>query len=141
MTKYEYRAILLSTLAATFGLALAFYFKGGHWFSRAGAVITAIAIVFAAQELRERLVNVSSFAEEQFELRRPELLKHGIAVGLNQSETEAAVAKVESELRAEIAAEVRSTKRRLLRVEVALLVAGTLIWGFGDLPLDFLFKQ
>lgn len=141
MSKYEHRAIPLSVLAAAAGLALAFHFKAGHWFGRAGAIITAIAVIFAALELRERVGKATVLAAEEFQRSCSELLKQGEAASLNQSSAEAAVVQVEAEVRAEVAKAARQASRRLLRVEVFLLVIGTLVWGFGDLPLDGLFRR
>jgi hypothetical protein len=141
MSKYEKFAINLSIFTAIIGLALSLHMKQGHWFGRSGAMITVIAIIFTSIELRNRVYKVISFSEKQLQIQRSEVIKQFTNAGLSGAEVEAKFQKIEEEIRKNISTEVDKVRRRLLRVEVILLVVGTLIWGFGDLPLDALWNQ
>jgi hypothetical protein len=141
MSTYERRALVLSVLATLLGLGAAFAFSGSHFFARSGAVILVIAIVFGSLELRERLARAPAFVEEKLRNSRAELLKQGTESGLISAAAAAIVSQVETEVRNEVGAEVQKASKRVLRVEVSLLVAGTLIWGFGDLAIDALLRH
>jgi len=136
MTKYEWRVLFVSIFLAAGGLVLDFWFRNEHWFMRSGALITAIAVLFAGLELRKRLERAVPFVKERFRHERPDLVKQAKAQGLGPEAAEAAVESIGETAVRETEEEARRFYKHLLRVEVALLVTGTLIWGFGDMPID-----
>lgn len=141
MTKYEYRAIGLSVLAAAVGLLVAVMRQEGHWFGRSGAVVTVIAIVFASLKLSDRVAKAPAVVHKQLQKQSPDSKQMFISGGLNQADAEEAVQLLQTEVTNEVSKAVDDAIRRLLRVEVYILIVGTLLWGFGDLPLDAYFKR
>jgi hypothetical protein len=131
MSKPEWKALVLSIIAAGAGLFLAFALHDGMCFSRAGAIICVIAVFFAYQKIPDRLAKkVADFLAEH--LSREKIS----AVVADRTITEEQAKQVEAETRNEVSVVVDETIKRLLRLEVSLLVVGTIIWGFGDIPFN-----
>jgi len=130
MSKPEWAALALSIIAVVGGVVLAFALHDGMSFSRSGAVVCIIAVFFAYQKIPDRLVKeVPGFLDEFLPKEISEAIADRIA-------TEEQVKRIDAETRKAVGAKVDETIKRLLRLEASLLVAGTIIWGFGDIPFN-----
>jgi hypothetical protein len=140
VTRYEIVAVLGSVTLASSGLVLDVWFPdclaGDHWLMRSGALITVAAIVFIGLELRKRLERAVPFVKERFQHERPGLLEDEEAQGHGPKAAEALVERIGKETESETEEVVRAYYKRILRIEVALLISGTVIWGLGDIPVD-----
>lgn len=103
--------------------------------------MTIVAIVFASLDLRGRLASVSGIVGKQLEDHRSAIIKLGKDRGLDDASCNELFGRVSSEINAESSDVVENTKRRLLIVELIIFIVGTLIWGFGDLPVDALLSH
>lgn len=137
MGKLEKRAILLSMLAALFGIMCSYWLNDWGHFARSGSIITVIAIIFASLDLRERLQKADSFVEQQLQIARPGIIQQARNNGLPQSGVDSSVEQFESDIRNEVRDAMDKASKRLLRVEIALFGIGTLIWGYGDITAKF----
>ncbi|MCA1778002.1 MAG: hypothetical protein LC637_01075 [Xanthomonadaceae bacterium] len=138
MTQYERNAIILSAVVCLSGLAVSVFLGAGHYFSRSGSLVVIVAIFFASLELRARISAAPNFVERKLEANRSTILQQGKDRGLDDARSNKLFEQVSSEIHKEVADAIDETKRRLLRVELILFIAGTAIWGFGDLPVDAL---
>jgi hypothetical protein len=131
LSKYERWTIALSAVALVVGLAVSIHCDSGIPLTRSGAALTAIGIVFAAQKLqdkaREAMAEAYQIIVSQSHIVFDEL---GGKVSKGQLE---AIAKPLVEGLPEV---VEGRIRQFLMIETVVLVAGTVVWGFGDLPLD-----
>jgi hypothetical protein len=141
MSKYERNALVLGVVVAVVGLAIAVVNRSGAPFARSGAGVVVVAILFGALDLRERVRHSPTIVEDVIRGSHAGYVAGTVAQGLDRTKAEAVVARVEEDARKQVRAQVDRSIRRLLRIEFGLLIAGTLIWGFGDLPLDILFKN
>jgi hypothetical protein len=138
MTKQEWIALFCCILIALLGLRIAWICHDGNWFARSGAILCIVAVIFAYLELRTRLAGVPGFVDAHLRKASETVVEKILAGGADRTTAETAARKFESDVMSEVTAEVEQTRKRLLRFEASLLVVGTLIWGFGDLPVDFL---
>jgi len=140
MKKYEIYAILLSICTAITGFLVAVLWQEAHWFARSGAVVTVIGIIFASLKLSDRVAKAIELANSKIQEHRADFLQNLINRGMDQANAEKLFLKFEAEIRGEVATSVQEFNRRFLKVEISVLIAGTLLWGFGDLPLDSYFE-
>ncbi|SOY97237.1 membrane hypothetical protein [Cupriavidus taiwanensis] len=132
MTGREYLALILSTALSAIGLIMSFHFGKGEWFARSGSLITCVAVIFASLQLRSQLATIPSFLDSQLNTHRAEILS---AFG-DPTEAERHLREVSDAVRTEVAAAARTADKRLYWIELSLFVVGTLIWGYGDVPLN-----
>lgn len=141
MTRHEQIAIGTAIGIAIAGLAIAILTQEGHYFARSGALVSVIAIVLAATDLKKRLAAAPAFIEEQLVHARERWLDSTKAAGLDDAQAQAAIEHAARQLRADAQAEINRVTQRILMIELGLLIVGTLIWGFGDLPIDWVFPK
>jgi hypothetical protein len=141
MSKHECYALAAGIGIAALGLALSVINHTGACFARSGAAVVVVAIVFGALQLRERVRKAPAFVEEQLQKNHPDYVSQGTRRGLDQKASEELVAQIEGEVRNDVNKQVENASKRLLLVEVMLLIAGTIIWGFGDIPVDAMVKN
>ena len=133
MTTNELRAIGWSALTLLVGFSLSVHNCSFLWLARSGSVVTAVGIWFAGLGLRDRVETVPTFVEAQFEICLQEILAIAANGGISGEEAARAAERIKTEVQMELGSLARAASKRLLRVELSILIAGTLVWGFGDL--------
>jgi len=141
MSKHERYALVAGLAVAVMGLVISVMKHEGLPFARSGAGVVVVAILFGALQLRERVRSSPAFVDEVIRKSHAEHVDEAVAAGLARTKAEEVVSGVEEKARNEVKQQVDRSSRRLLRVELGLLIAGTLIWGFGDIPVDALFRN
>ncbi|WP_329740752.1 hypothetical protein [Dyella sp. A6] len=136
MTTYERIAIISSAGLLLIGIEADVVCHAGHWFARSGALVTVVAILFAALDLKDRLSSVPAWVETQLLRSRDAIRQMGKTGGLDDATCETFVDKVVSEVRKDVQCELRKASGRALLVELILFIVGTIVWGFGDLATD-----
>ena len=131
----EAMAYSLSMLITFGGMYLAFTYEG-VWLSRAGSLVVCIGVIFSVSRVNEILsAKVGKFVAENYNDVFSEVFA---ATGqeLEQSFTAEQKSKLEAELYksmvGDINDELDKRKRKLKLHEVAIILAGTLLNGFGD---------
>lgn len=132
MSKYEKIAISLSAIIAVAGLACGLSTKGMN-FARSGALIVIVGVIYGLLDLPSRLAEIDSWAKNEGINAKPKLLASMKAEGVSDEDAEKVFEQVLGETIIEINAAARNKRKWLVFVEGAILVLGTLIWGFGDL--------
>lgn len=126
MDKTEVFSILLSSAVLLAG-AFAGYFHEPMDFARSGSVLVVIAVFFTVFGAKPKLDNLLVTAT----------VKHSTAslkydFDMANKEDKELSEKLDNYIE-RIKNEVERRSFRALKVEAAILVVGTLIWGFGDL--------
>lgn len=141
MTKYERNAIICGALFSCVGLTVALITGAGHYFARSGAAVSVVAVVFASRDLRGRLAAAPVLFDRELLASREKVVQLGTDRGLDDAKAAELFEHVFSEGRKEANEIVKRAGKRLLTVELALFIGGTIIWGFGDLPIDLLLAR
>ncbi|KQT67845.1 MULTISPECIES: hypothetical protein [unclassified Pseudomonas] len=117
--------------------ALAGYFYDPPWLNRAGSVIIVIGVIAASVRLQEVLTSqISRFREMSDEKQLQELYEvHERFFGrpLDAAYKKGLESLVNKGLETMFANYIERRVKRLKSVELSILIAGTLINGFGDL--------
>ena len=132
MTKYEKLAITISLVIVIVGLLFGLYTEGVN-FSRAGALVVIVGIVYGLLDLPSKLTNIDSWARGEAEKVKPSVLESLKDQGADNKKAEGIYKKTIDEAIEEINWAAQKRKRKLVLVGGAILIVGTLIWGFGDL--------
>ena len=132
MRRQEILAILLSVAAFSVGLYFGIFYNG-LWFSRSGSVIVCIAIIFVFIHIERNIKEFLPNAQTLFMSARSGVIADGIKDGMSEQESTKAADSFISDFFEYVEPRVGQEKIRSMRIEVTLLLVGTLIWGFGDL--------
>jgi len=132
MSSYEKIALALSGIIATIGLFYGLETSGVN-FSRSGALIVVVGIIYGLFDLPKRLSNISNWAKEQALKNKSNLIKEIEDYGKSHNQAEEIYEKVINETIEEVNAQAKKARKRLILIEGVILVSGTLIWSFGDL--------
>lgn len=141
MSKQELTALIASAITLVIGLAAAITLHEGHWFARSGSIVAIVSILFASLEIRKRLADAGGIVDAVLLKQRSETMRMCSEKNLDMETSLDLVERIDSEARAKIDEQIKSASKRVLRVELGLLLVGTFIWGFGDLPLDRWFES
>jgi NADH:ubiquinone oxidoreductase subunit K len=115
-------SIIVSVIVIVLGVILSFISKDWTWFSRSGSLLVVIGIIVAANDINKSLAVLedSKFSEqilERIKEIRPDVEENEIN---NRKEEILGLLK-----------ELMTQFYR--RIELAILITGTIVWGFGDL--------
>lgn len=135
MDKYEKAAIFISIVIASVGFGLSFCYGGTH-FSRSGALIVVVGIIYGLQELPSRLANIDLWARNQAEEAKPEVIRSLKEQGADDDTAESVYKETVRATLKEINTLAKSKRKKLVLIESVILISGTLIWGFGDIPFS-----
>lgn len=131
ITKAEKTVLLLVTLAVIIGITLELLLGDcSNMFQRFGAVIVCIGIIFGALDLK------SAYAQEYkntIEVTENNRMENDAVWSDKNLGNEARGTTNYFQTRANSIRE--SGEKRVVMIDAAVLVVGTLIWGFGDLIL------
>ncbi|MGR6862854.1 hypothetical protein ACU5EH_25195 [Aliivibrio salmonicida] len=113
LTKAEWQIISMTLIVIILGYSIAYFTKEPNTFARSGAVIVCVGIFFGFK-------NYPHIAEEfrSFVHKNP-------PSGFKE--------EVSNKVLSDIDQIIDRMKYRFLQIESAILIFGTLIWGFGDL--------
>ncbi len=136
ISKDEKHSIYASLGLLIGGYVLAVVICDPTMFARFGSLIVCVGVIFGIKGLPQLLDAVQPIYEEQIKQ-----LRDGIesACKGHQFETDIRAAMAENvepeivKLEQKMSRTMFSVKNRLLRIEGAIVIIGTLIWGFGDL--------
>ena len=132
MGKYEKLAIGVSSIIGLVGLACGLYIEGSN-FSRSGALIVIVGIIYGLQELPSRLANIDSWAREEAKKIKPTIIKNIQEQGADEGTAQTVYEKAVDITIEEINTHAKKMRKQLVRIGTMILIIGTLIWGFGDL--------
>lgn len=130
MSQPEQYAVGLSVVVVIGFALLSTALCSGATFARSGPVVIVVAIVFGSLHLRSRLDRWKQVVRCVADETKATLLNE---VGATPERIEAAVDQAVAQAKRELIPMVEAAKKRLIRTEASLLIAGTMIWGFGDL--------
>ena len=127
MIKRESVALVISAATAVVGATINYFYPDSGAFPRAGSVIVCIAIAFGLRDLRDDYkAKFASFAAEQEENR----LGNDIVFSEKQLKNKV---RGSTDQRVEVAeTEAENLGATATTIDAAILICGTLIWGFGD---------
>lgn len=127
--------------------ALAFFYIGFHltkieymhveWFSRSGCLVVVLGVwASLGGVLKEKVLvqKISWKRNQAFAKSRFRILKGKNHPSLGEAEIE----EINSSHDKELADHLQHLKMSIGALEVSLLIAGTLIWGFGDLVIKLI---
>jgi len=132
MKKIEKLAIGASVVIGIGGLACGLYIDGVY-FSRSGALIVIVGIIYGLQELPSRLANIDSWARKEARKIRPTIVKNIRDQGADEETANDVYEKSVEVTIEEISKHANKLRKQLVFIESMILIIGTLIWGFGDL--------
>lgn len=112
--------ILLCLLVVLYGALIQFNSESSIALSRAGAVIVCIGILFSFVELKLIFAKLENKRQENDIVFSVKELKQGVRGSTDQLKT-----KIETDR--------QSLDNIAAITDMLILVAGTLLWGFGDL--------
>ena len=125
LTVWEKRALVAAALTLIAGLILELGASLGDAFARAGALAVVIGIVLVALDIPRQLREAADEYDEKLQERRQE-----IEIVLSDEE----IARgVPGSIAYAVDKQLREALRRAAWTLAAILVAGTLAWGFGDM--------
>lgn len=136
LTRDEKRSIALSILISLVGYLIAL-FTCCDVFARFGALVVCVGVYFGAKGFSLRSNKINEIAETMWERDTQEILsfyeseKSNISRGL-LGQARAQFLEKAKELKAKKNRSVYALEMRWLKVESAIIMAGTLIWAFGD---------
>lgn len=135
ISKHEKAAVVLCTASLAAGLILACLFEPA-WMNRAGSVVIVIGVLLATSRLADITESkVQKLIGDNFEKGMGDAIRsieeaHGHSL---DNEQRAALHKgVYDSMTKGFAELFENWRRRVKRYEVSLVVAGTLVNGFGD---------
>jgi hypothetical protein len=135
ISKHEKLAVILAGASLFIGLILAWCFTP-VWLNRAGSLVIVIGVLLATSRLTDiSQANVENLISDNFDKGMAEAIRnieetHGHILGNDQRE---ALRKgVYASITNGFSGLFEDWRRRVKRYEVSLVVAGTLINGFGD---------
>lgn len=136
LSKDEKHSIATSVLVGAAGYVISI-FTCEDVFPRFGAVIVCIGVYFATRGFTLRMDIFEPVAEEMKRKKIDECLsgiesKRGNIPDQQIDEAKESLLSRARELDNNARREVYRLKLRLLRVESSIIIAGTLIWAFGD---------
>jgi len=132
MTKFEIIAVGTSIIIAVTGFTLGYIFDGVY-FSRSGSLIVVVGVIFGLLDLPSRLADIDSWVKKQASIHKQEILNKNKTDGVSEQQSEQAYDDVIDEMTTVIKSKAKKRRQKIVRIEGAILVVGTLIWGFGDL--------
>jgi len=136
-TSWLERIIVGVCIAIAVGGAISGYFYDPPWLNRAGSVIIVIGVIAASVRLQEVLTSqINRFREMSDEKQLQELYEvHERFFGrpLDAAYKKGLESLVNKGLETMFANYIERRVKRLKSVELSILIAGTLINGFGDL--------
>ena len=135
ISKDERHSIYASTGLLLSGYILAIAICDPVMFARFGSLIVCVGVIFGIKGLPQLLDAVQPIYKKEIQK-----LRDAIDAACNGHEFEAHIRaataeKVEPEiakLEQKLSRTLFSVKNRLLRIEGAIVIIGTLVWGFGD---------
>ncbi|WP_223671195.1 hypothetical protein [Kangiella shandongensis] len=136
VSKEEKQSIYVSSGLLILGYALATFMKSPDMFARFGSLIVCVGVLFSIKGLPQLVDSAKSIYDEQIKMLRDSIES---ACEGHQYETEmrAQMAEVVEpeivKLEISMNKQVHFVRNRLLRIEGAIVIVGTLTWGFGDL--------
>jgi hypothetical protein len=131
--KSEKIAIFLSILILTIGLYLGVKYAG-HYFARSGSLVVCVAVIFIFYHLEHNLIHLVSQSRELWENSKNDVIEQSVSEDeVSKEQASATVNSVINQFHTLLEDGVEKAKRRAVRIEVSLLILGTLVWGFGDL--------
>ena len=128
MTKEEVTVLVVSFCLALLGVLIDLG-SSGSWFAfqRTGSLIVCVGIVFAA-------LDIKSIYELDYEenLRALERDRVDIDIVFDDNQLDEEVRGSTNYLRKRSLTLKESGQRRVVLIDTGVIIAGTLIWGFGD---------
>ena len=124
------------------GIALTILILGYVWgmytepfnFARAGSLIVATGIIFAALDLSGRITLVDEWVVARLNRIRPTLLPAATKKGQEKAQEKIERREIlEGNVTSGVKEATDHARGRLRVIEVTILILGTLVWGFGDL--------
>lgn len=97
-----------AVIAVVVSAILSFYASDGHWFQRSGSLIVLFSVMLEFRQLR---------IMDRLRLHAPHIGVGGVSFPTNN---------------------IPGQRLMLHRAAVSAIVAGTLIWGYGDIPFEHL---
>ena len=101
--------------------------------ARAGSLIVVIGIILGFRDISGRLSHVDLEVKMIVQEKRPDILRKARLNGLSGDQAEEAVRMAMEEAADEVTEKISSYRNFILTAEAAILIVGTLTWGFGDL--------
>ncbi len=126
-------AYLTSILLASSGFALEYYgiaIKVEDWFARSGSLICVVSVLFMVGTIK----NVDAYKRVMQDVAE----NHKTLGRIYPQNLNTTPAKLNKSLDETVEIEAKKEQDRHIKHEVYLLIAGTLIWGFGDVALLFI---
>ncbi|MFA0299368.1 hypothetical protein AB4506_25065, partial [Vibrio sp. 10N.222.46.A3] len=116
------------------GILLSFFkaFDDYLWLARSGALVVVVGILYAMAEFYNREYQLRLLQFHTSNLKEITLLESEELDSSRVDEWVENTKVVENKLQSEL-------EKITLKHEAFLLITGTLVWGFGDLPFSFLF--
>jgi hypothetical protein len=135
ISKDEWYSIFASIALFIAGYIFAITICESTMFARFGSLIVCIGVIFSVKGLPQLMDAVQPIYEHQ-----AQLLRDGIKAACDghefeeyiRAEMSKAVEPKITELEQKMSRTIYSVKNRLLRIEGAIVIIGTLVWGFGD---------
>lgn len=135
ISKHEKLAVLLAGASLSTGLVLALCFAP-IWLNRAGSVVIVIGVLLATSRLADiSEANVAKLINDNFDKGIADAIQNVEETHshiLENDQREALRKGVYASITKGFAGLFEDWRRRVKRYEVSLLVAGTLVNGFGD---------
>ena len=100
-------------------------------FPRFGSLIVCIGVFFSIKDLPKRLDVIQAVFQDEIQLMRAtvdELTKNNPADINMKKQMESPIKKAENKMHQTLF----EARNRMLKIEGSIIIAGTLIWGFGD---------
>ena len=135
ITKDEWHSIYATIGLIVGGYVLAIAICDPDMFARFGALIVCIGVIFSVKGLPQLLDAVQPIFEQETQRLRDAIEAACIGHEFEENIREAMSKTVEpkiTELEQKMSRTMFSVKNRLLRIEGAIVIIGTLVWGFGD---------
>lgn len=129
-----------AALVLSVGIDFAWHFNA-IWLDRAGALLTIIGVLLASWRFHERIQSkAGKFVEDNFEtITAKPLADIAKDAALDNAERRNALkAEIKAEIDAELSAIFASAKQRVKNIEIALVVVGTFLHGFGEYIVELL---
>ncbi len=114
--------LIASLIVTLIGILLSYNSGDWTWFSRSGSLLVVIGIIVAVKDINKSLAELedrklTDYLLEKLKERRPDI---------DENEIHDSKKEIMELTKEKIAIFYR-------RVEVSILITGTVIWGFGDL--------
>ena len=134
LERYVYAAVML-LLAC--GVVQSVQFNDWQYFERSGSLVIVIAIMLAWRDLVSLLGDVRRFYSDEFARRMSDMDRsrpNGLISGaMHDGERERIVA-----VSSEVDELIKMLRARLHTTEAAILILGTVVWGYGSVIARFL---